>query len=74
MSRETLIKRTYNTITKLPDDKVKEVSDFADFIMKRHEEELLNQGIENLSANSKSFYFLSEEEDLYTVQDLKQKY
>jgi len=74
MSRETLIKRTYNTITKLPDDKVKEVSDFADFIMKRHEEELLNQGIENLAANSKSFYFLSEEEDLYTVQDLKQKY
>jgi len=74
MSRETLIKRTYNTITKLPDDKVKEVSDFADFIMKRHEEELLNQGIENLAVNSKSFYFLSEEEDLYTVQDLKQKY
>ena len=74
MSRETLIKRTYNTITKLPDDKVKEVSDFADFIMKRHEEELLNQGIENLAANSKSFYFLNEEEDLYTVQDLKQKY
>ena len=74
MSRETLIKRTYNTITKLPDDKVKEVSDFADFIMKRHEEELLNQGIENLTANSKSFNFLSEEEDLYTVQDLKQKY
>jgi len=28
MSKETLIKRTFNTLSKLPQDKVKEVSDY----------------------------------------------
>jgi len=35
MEKETLIKRTIKTLSKLPQDKVKEISDFADFILKK---------------------------------------
>ncbi|MHC1776470.1 MAG: hypothetical protein AB9834_13790 [Lentimicrobium sp.] len=74
MARETLINRTIKTLSKLPPDKVKEVSDFADFILKKYDEEILLKGMEKLVTDSKSFYFLKDEEDLYSVEDLKEKY
>jgi len=74
MTKETLIKRTFSTLSKLPQDKVKEVSDFADFILKKYDEEILQKGIEELVSNSKIYSFLEEEEDLYTFEDLKEKY
>jgi hypothetical protein len=74
MSGKTVINRTLTTLSKLPPDKVKEVSDFADFILKKYEEEILQRGIEKLVSESKAFYFLNDEEDLYTVEDLKEKY
>jgi len=74
MSRETLIKRTFNTLSKLPPDKVKEVSDFADYILKKYDEEILQKGIEKLVSNSKVYDFLKDEEDLYSFEDLKEIY
>lgn len=74
MSRETLIKRTFNTLSKLPPDKVKEVSDFADYILKKYDEEILQKGIEKLVNNSKVYDFLKEEEDIYSFEDLKETY
>ena len=74
MEKETLIKRTVKTLSKLPQNKIREVSDFADFILKRYEEELIQKGMNVLASESKTFYFLKEEEDLYNVQDLKEKY
>lgn len=74
MSRETLIKRTFNTLSKLPPDKVKEVSDFADYILKKYDEENLQKGIEKLVNNSKVYDFLKDEEDIYSFEDLKEIY
>jgi hypothetical protein len=74
MSKETLIKRTSNTLSKLPPDKVKEVSDFADNILKKYDEEILQKGIEKLVNNSKVYDFLKEEEDIYSFEDLKETY
>jgi len=74
MSRETLIKKTFNTLSKLPPDKVKEVSDFADYILKKYDEEILQKGIEKLISDSKTYDFLKDEEDLYSFEDLKEKY
>lgn len=74
MTKETLIKRTFSTLSKLPPDKVKEVSDFADFILKKYDEEILQKGIEKLVSDSKIYDFLKDEEDLYTFEDLKEKY
>ena len=74
MDRDILIKRTLKNLSKLPQDKVREISDFAEFIMKKHEEETLQKGIEKLVSHSKSFDFLNEEEDLYSQDDLKEKF
>ena len=74
MIRETLINKTIRSLSKLPNDKVREVSDFTEYVLKKYEEETLQQGIEQLAADSKSFQFLNDDEDLYTVNDIIEKY
>jgi len=74
MTREILIKKTLGTLSRLPQDKISEVSDFADFVLKKYEEEILRKGVEKLIIDSKTFNFLKEEEDLYSIDDLKEKF
>jgi len=74
MLRSTLIAQTIHNLAKLPDDKVEEVSDYAEFILKKYEEEMLQKGIQQLTSESKSFQFLEQDEELYTVSDLKEIY
>jgi len=74
MSKQELISLTLEIVTKLPPDKIQEVKDFADFMLKKVEDEILQKGLNELVLKSKSYEFLSEEEDLYTVEDLKEKY
>ncbi|MEA5141389.1 hypothetical protein [Arcicella rigui] len=74
MTLQTIIDKTVQVISQLPEDKASEISDFADFIMKKHEEQLLNEHIQKLVQQSKSFSFLDEEEEIYTLDDLKEKY
>lgn len=72
MTRETLIKRTLDTLSRLPDQKLREVSDFAEFILNKIEDRLMTEGIQRLAADSKSFEFLETEEELYSKADLKE--
>lgn len=74
MTRETLIKKTIENLTKLPDQKLKEVSDFAEFLLNRIENQLMTEGIQKLVSDSKTFKFLESEEDLYSLDDLKERY
>lgn len=74
MTKELLIKQTLKTLKKLPESRVKEVSDFAEFILKKNDEEVIQKGIEKMVSESDSFYFLNDEEDLYDEDDLKEKY
>lgn len=74
MTHQAIIKRTVQVINSLPEDKAEEISEFADFVIKRYEEHKLTEGIQQLSSNSLSFKFLHEEEDLYTLKDLKEVY
>ncbi len=74
MSRETLIQDTIVRLSKLPNEKLKEVSDFAEFLLGKVEKEVFNEGILKVAASSTSFKFLEEEEDLYTIEDVKEKY
>ncbi|MCP4458837.1 MAG: hypothetical protein GY816_12560 [Cytophagales bacterium] len=73
-TKDTLIKQTISLLSRLPQDKVREVSDYTETILKKLDDELLNKGIQEFVSNSKSFEFLQEEEDLYTTEDLKEKY
>lgn len=74
MTKDTLIKKTLKTLSKLPNEKIKEVSDYADYILKKHDEQILRKGIKKIVSDSASFHFLQEEEELYSVKDLKKKY
>jgi hypothetical protein len=74
MTKKELIHKTIDTLSKLPQDKIREVDDFASFILKKYEEETLRKGIQKLSESSGSFDFLEEEEVHYSVDDLKERY
>ena len=73
MTRETLMRNTMNSLSRLPKERLSEVADFVDFILAKETEENLQKGIEKLSEESGSLNFLLEEEELYTVSNLKKK-
>ena len=64
----------YQAINRLPEDKAEEISDFADFVSKRYEDHKLTESIQKMVSNADTFSFLEEEEEIYTVNDLKQVY
>ena len=74
MTKQTIIKRTVEIINQLPEDKAVEISDFADFLIKRYEEQVLVRDIQHIISESHSFDFLKNEEDLYSESDLKEIY
>ena len=69
-----MIEKTLKVLSLLPDDKVSDVFDYVDLLFKKHEEEVLQKGINKLISTSNTYAFLHDEEDLYTVADLKEKY
>jgi len=74
MDRQIKIKKTIDKINRLPDNKLLEVEDFVDFLLGRIDDSILVKGIQKLTSDSKSFEYLKNEEDLYSVNDLKEKY
>ena len=74
MNREILIKETLNKIQQLPDLKIQEINDFAEFLLSKIDDKILVEGIQKLASDSKSFEYLINEEDLYSVNDIKEKY
>jgi hypothetical protein len=74
MTKEAIIEKTVKTLNILPNEKAEEIADFADYIMKKYEDDTLTQGIQKLTEQSNVFSFLNDEEALYSVNDIKQKY
>jgi antirestriction protein len=74
MTRRAIIERTIKAINQLPEAKAEEISAFADFVTKRYEENLLIQGIQKLTTDTQFFDFLYNEEELYSLADLKEVY
>lgn len=74
MTREALIKKTINNISKLPESSLQEVSDFAEFLLSKLDDQIIVEGVKHLSSESGAFSFLEEEEELYTKKDLKEKF
>ena len=72
MTKELIIERTLKAINQLPDDKAEEISDFADFVFKRHEEQELSKGLQSIVSESEAFNFLNDEQEIYSVADLKE--
>ncbi len=74
MNRQVLIDDTFNKIKQLPDIKIREINDFADFLLSKIDDKIIREGIQELTSESKAFEFLKEEDDLYTLNDLKERY
>lgn len=74
MTRQIIIERTLKALEQLPDEKAAQISDFADFVLKQYEEQLLTNGIAHLTANGDAFAFLKDEPDLYSEKDIKGPY
>ena len=74
MNRNILIKETMEKIHQLPDVKIQEINDFAEFLLSKIDDQILLEGIQKLTSDSKSFEYLKNEEGLYSVNDLKEKY
>jgi hypothetical protein len=74
MDRKVLIEKLKSKINLLPDSKIQEVDDFADFLLSKIDDKITVEGIKKLTSNSKAFDFLKNEENLYSVNDLKEKY
>ena len=74
MKRQMIIERTLKIINELPESKAIEISDFADFVFKRYEEQELTKGIQKMISESKAFDFLNDEEEIYSLADLKEVY
>ena len=72
--KKDLISKTIEALEELPEEKVLQISEFADFLLKKHEDELIQKGIYKITEESESFSFLYEEEDIYTVKDLKKRF
>lgn len=61
-------------MAQLPDQKVKEVSDFAEFLLYKIDQQIVTEGIQKIVSESQSFDFLDDEEEIYSEKDLKEKF
>jgi len=74
MKHQAIVERTVKIINQLPQEKASEIADFADFIIKKYEDQLLTENMQQLVTESKAFSFLLEEEELYSLADLKERH
>ena len=74
MERKELINKIISKVNYLPDEKIREVNDFTEFLLSKIDDKLISKGIKKLASESKSFDILKDEENLYSVKDLKEKY
>ena len=72
MNKQAIIERTVNAIMHLPEARAAEISTFADFIFKRHEESKLAESVQELTAEGEAFRFLEEDEEIYSLADLQE--
>lgn len=74
MTKAALIKKTVKVLNTLTADKAKEVADFAEYIRAKQDDSELQTGIQTLVDTSEAFRFLHNEEDIYSMNDLKEKF
>jgi Protein of unknown function (DUF2281) len=71
LTRQSIIEKTVVAINQLPPEKAVEISDFAEFLIRKYDQHTLTKGIANLISGGHAFDFLHEDEVEYSVEDLK---
>jgi uncharacterized protein (DUF1499 family) len=72
MERQQVIDKTIQYLKILPENKVEEALDYVEYLYNKNEDSILTEGAMRLSAESGSFDFLEDEEELYTYDDIKE--
>jgi hypothetical protein len=72
VDKDAIIQNTVQALNALPEEKAQEIANFADFILKKYEEQTLQKGLYSLQSDSNVFTFLNEDEELYSTADIKQ--
>lgn len=70
MVNQRVLESTIERLKKLPENQLKEASDFIAFLFQKHEDEVLRNGMGQLSENSSSLDFLADEPEIYQKSDL----
>ena len=70
MEREVLVRK----IEQLPITHIREVNDFVESIIRKTNDALITEGLQQLLSIGNTYDFLYDEPDLYTVNDLKVKF
>ena len=74
MKREDLIQKTLSSLDKLSDEQVKEIADYAEFLLSKIDNAVIIKGIYQVASDSKAFQFLEEDKVQYSKSDLKEAY
>ena len=74
MERTVLVQKTLRNIEQLPTTRIREVSDFVEFMLQKVDDALITEGLQELSSASRVYDFLENEPEIYSVSDLKVKY
>jgi hypothetical protein len=74
MEREMLMEKTISKIGQLPTTRIREISDFVEFIIHRNDDALITEGLQRLASSSHTYDFLNDESELYTLKDLKVRF
>ena len=72
MSKEKMLKNTIAKLQQLDKSNLKEANDFVDFLLTKVSNRELTKEIQKQAEEGKAFSFLQDEEELYSIQDLKE--
>lgn len=74
MKKQAILEKTFTNLAKLPKWRLREVSDYVEFLIQKNENKELQEELQVYAGKSETFSFLEEEEDLYNDEDLIEKY
>lgn len=74
MQKDKLIQSMISNIHKLPENKISEVNDYIEFLLSKIDQQILSEEVQKTVSASKSYDFLENEPDLYSLSDIKSKY
>ncbi|SFN63989.1 hypothetical protein [Salegentibacter flavus] len=74
MNKDVVLKQTIINLSKLSDRRLKQVSDFVEFLLQKKEDRELLNDIQKNATESETFNFLKEDEELYNDDDLSEKF
>ena len=69
IEREALLEKMIGRIEQLPTNRIQELNDFVEFISHRIDDALITEGLQRIANSSKTFDFLDNDPELYTIND-----